>query len=359
MCPITIVQTDRLNHNPFNPVLGTLLQLMVQPKASIIIRCYNEREHIGKLLHGIFEQEYDNFEVILVDSGSTDGTLEIARQYSIEEVVHIPPEKFSFGRALNWGCEHADGKYCVFISAHCYPKRVDWLERLLEKFDDSNVAMVYGKQRGGGPTKFSERQIFKRWFPDEDIDYQLTPFANNANAAIRRELWEEYPYDEQLTGLEDLDWGTRVKEVEYEISYASEAEIIHIHDETPRQIYDRYKREAIAHKQIIPDQDFGLLDFVGAFLRNTLSDYRAAIDEGKLQGNIRSIPAFRLLQFWGTYRGFRHDDRVSEQLRKRFYYPDENGYPTEAKQTPSKQRAPEIDYSAVDVEYPVEDPSEI
>lgn len=332
---------------------------MDSPTASIVVRCYNERDYIGKLFHGLFEQTHDDFEVILVDSGSTDGTLEIARQYPIEDVVHIPPEKFSFGRALNYGCEAARGEYCVFISAHCYPKRVDWIERLLEKFEDDDVAMVYGKQRGGGATKFSERQIFKRWFPDEDIDYQLTPFANNANAAIRRELWKECPYDEQLTGLEDLDWGKRVKEDGYEISYASEAEVVHIHNETPRQIYDRYKREAIAHKEIIPDQSFTITDFLRMFLSNALSDYRAASRAGELWGNLRSILTFRYLQFWGTYRGFKYDDRISDQLRRRFYYPDENGYPGNTDQTADGEKAPVIDYSAVDLDYPMEDTEEV
>lgn len=328
---------------------------MSSPRASIVIRCYNEREHIGKLLHGIFQQQFDDeFEVLLVDSGSTDGTLEIAKQHPIEDVVHIPPEKFSFGRALNYGCEAAEGEFCVFVSAHCYPKRVDWLERLLEKFEDDDVAMVYGKQRGGGPTKFSERQIFRRWFPDKDIDYQLTPFANNANAAIRRDVWEGFPYDEQLTGLEDLDWGKRVKEAGYEISYASNAELIHIHDETPKEIYNRYRREAIAHKQIIPDQDFSFLNFMSAFVRNTLSDYRAAVRERSMWGNIRSIPSFRFLQFWGTYRGFKHDETISERLRKRFYYPDENGYP-DKEEGNTDETAREIDYSSFDMEYPLEE----
>jgi glycosyltransferase involved in cell wall biosynthesis len=330
---------------------------MSSPKASIVIRCYNEREHIGKLLHGIFEQKFDDFEVILVDSGSTDGTLEIASQYPIEQVVHIPPEKFSFGRALNYGCEAADGEYCVFISAHCYPKRVNWLECLLEKFEDENVAMVYGKQRGGGPTKFSERQIFRRWFPDKDINYQLTPFANNANAAIRRELWEEYPYNEQLTGLEDLDWGKRIKEEGYEISYASDAEIIHIHDESLKEIYNRYRREAIAHKQIISDQEFTFLDFANSFLRNTVSDYRSALKEGMLLRNIQSIPLFRFLQFWGTYRGFKQDDTISERLRKRFYYPDKNGYP-EDKKLDEDHEAPEIDYSISEINHPQDEDSD-
>ena len=62
---------------------------MSSPRASIIVRSYNEREHIGRLLHGIFEQRMDDFEVIVVDSGSTDGTLEIARQFPITDVVYI------------------------------------------------------------------------------------------------------------------------------------------------------------------------------------------------------------------------------------------------------------------------------
>ncbi|MCX2818622.1 glycosyltransferase family A protein [Haladaptatus sp. F3-133] len=323
---------------------------MSSPKASIIIRCYNEREHIGKLLHGVFEQTFQDFEVLLVDSGSTDGTLEVARQYPIDDVVYISPDKFSFGRSLNYGCEEADGEYCVFASAHVYPRRKDWLEKILEKFEDEDVALVYGKQRGDETTKFSERRIFQRWFPEEDIDYQITPFCNNANAAIRRELWEEFPYDESLTGLEDLDWAKRVKNAGYEISYASEAEIVHVHDETPSEILNRYRREAIAHKQIIPEQSFGFRDFIGAFLRNMFSDYTAAARQGSLWGNIRSIPTFRLMQFWGTYQGFRRHDPVTEELRERFYYPDKNGYPEDRNKTVKAKggdtsETEEIDYT--------------
>ncbi|WP_254822988.1 glycosyltransferase [Haloglomus halophilum] len=301
---------------------------MESPRASIIIRCYNEREHIEKLLHGIFEQRMNDFEVILVDSGSTDGTIEVAKQYPIDEVVYIPPDKFSFGRALNYGCKEANGEFCVFASAHVYPTRVDWLENLLDKFDE-DIALVYGKQRGNHVTKYPEKRVFRRWFPEEDVDYQSSPFCNNANAAIRRSVWEEFRYDESLTGLEDLDWAKRVQETGWHISYASDAEIIHVHDETPREVYNRYRREAIAHKQIFPDQEFTFGDFLKMFGSNTVMDYIAAAREGKLLDSIVEIPRFRLMQFWGTYRGFARDKPVSDRLWRRFYYPDRNGYPSE------------------------------
>lgn len=329
---------------------------MGDPTASLVIRCYNEREHIGKLLYGIFEQTVDDVEVLLVDSGSTDGTLEVAEQFPIDDVVHIAPEEFSFGRALNYGCEAATGEFCVFASAHVYPKRRDWLEQLLAKFDE-DTALVYGKQRGNEQTKFSEKQIFRKWFPDHDIESQESPFCNNANAAIRRSLWEEYPYDEELPGLEDLDWAKRVMDDGWDISYASEATIVHVHDETPREVYNRYRREAMAHRQIMEDQEFGFTDFVGMFGYNTVMDYRAALEEGVFLENLLEIPRFRLMQFWGTYRGFSQDAPVSDRLWQRFYYPDTEGYPkrddgeTDEDQTIDyAERHEVIDYSPLEVD---------
>jgi len=301
--------------------------VMASPWASIVIRCYNEGEHIGKLLHGISEQTFEDYEIVLVDSGSTDGTVEIAKDFGVDTIQYIDPEDFSFGRALNYGCEAASGEFCVIASAHVYPRRDDWLERLLDKFVDEDIALVYGKQRGNEVTTFSENQVFKQWFPDHDIERQDPPFCNNANAAIRRDLWEEYPYDEHLTGLEDVDWAKRLQKAGYEISYASEAEIVHVHDESPSDIYNRYRREAYAHKQISPNQSFSLLDFFRLSTRNILSDYRAAWAEGALRENVTEIPMFRLLQFWGTYRGFARDEPISRQLYQRFYYPDRNTYP--------------------------------
>lgn len=300
---------------------------MASPEASIVVRCYNEAEFIGKLLHGIFEQDNQDFEVILVDSGSTDGTLEVARQYPIEEVLHIEPENFSFGRALNYGFDAAEGEFCVAASAHVYPKRTDWLDKLIEKFDGPDVGLVYGKQRGNDRTLFSEQQIFRRWFPDHDIVHQKSPFCNNANGAVRRDVWQEFRYDEELTGLEDIDFGKRIQEAGYEISYASEATIVHVHDESAREIYNRYRREAFALKEIMPDQQFGLVDFATLFARNTLTDLASAAREGELWPAAVTVPYFRFLQFWGTYRGFAQNPPISERLWQRFYYPDRQGYP--------------------------------
>lgn len=325
--------------------------MMTSPRVSVVIRSYNEAEHLGKILQGVSHQTVHDCEIVLVDSGSTDGTIEIAKNHDVDKIKYIDPENFSFGRALNYGCEASDGEFCVLASAHVYPKRDDWLERLLEKFEE-DVALVYGKQRGNDVTTFSENQIFKQWFPEHDIDRQDHPFCNNANAVIRRELWEEYPYDEQLTGLEGVDWAKRIQKDGYNVSYASDAEIIHVHDESARQVFNRYRREAYAHKQILPNQSFSLFDFIRLSGTNILSDYRTALGEKELLGTVAEIPKFRLLQFWGTYRGFARDRPISEQLWQRFYYPDRNTFPSSNRDGSSgDEQSSEDEFAANHIDY--------
>ena len=289
-------------------------------KISIIIRCYNEEEHIAKLLAGISQQTNNNHEIILVDSGSTDATLTIASRYPIK-IVYISPEEFSFGRALNKGCTQASGDIFVFISAHCYPVYDDWLITLIEPFKDPKIALTYGKQIGDSTTKYSEHQIFATWFPEKSDYFQNHPFCNNANAAIRKKIWEELHYNEDLTGLEDLDWAKRALAKGYKIAYAADAVIIHRHDESSQAIKNRYQREAIAHKNIFPDQKFSFWDFIHLFSRNVIHDSMAALRDKCLTKNIKEIIIFRFVQFRGTYQGFSYQNNVTQTLRRTFYYP--------------------------------------
>ena len=290
-------------------------------KASIIIRAYNEEKHVEKLLQGIKNQKTSfGYQVILVDSGSTDNTIDIAQRYGAE-VVRITPSEFSFGCSLNKGIKKAGGDYCIFISAHCYPVNERWLEKLILPFADESIALVYGKQRGNQFTKYSEQQIFKKWFPESDSGKQDSPFCNNANAAIRKSLWEKYRYNETLTGLEDIDWAKNAISQGYSIYYASEAVVIHVHNETFLQLYRRYEREAIAMRSIYPQETFTFFDFIKLFTLNTLSDYIHAFKDAAFIKNLLNIPAMRLFQFWGTYRGYNFRKPILSDLRQKFYYP--------------------------------------
>jgi rhamnosyltransferase len=295
---------------------------------SIVIRAYNEEKHIGRLLKGIRQQTIRDVEIILVDSGSTDRTVSIAESYGAR-IVKISSSEFTFGRSLNLGIQAASRELIVIASAHVYPVYPDWLEVLLRPFEDERIALTYGKQRGPETAWFSEQQIYHQWYPDTSKPYQATAFCNNANCAIRRSLWEKRAYDESLTGLEDLDWAKWAKEQGYEITYVAEAEIIHVHHESPRGVFNRYRREAMAFKRIYPEAHFNLYDFFRLTAMNILSDLWHAARQRVLWRNLASIFWFRFMQFHGTRMGYRESGLLTPQLRETFYYARERKHQEE------------------------------
>lgn len=315
----------------------------IKPRYSVIIRCHNEEEHIGRLLTGIFEQSVKPEEIVLVDSGSTDATLSIASRFSVK-IATIKKEEFSFGRALNIGCSLAQSPFLIIASAHVYPSYKNWAELLLEPFKDERVGLTYGKQKGDESTRYSESCIWKKWFPDGSLNNQKHPFCNNANAAIPKALWKQVPYSEELTGLEDLDWAKKITEKGFTVVYQPSAEITHVHNESYGQIYDRYYREALALKKIYPEERLGKREFVCLLLSNISSDLLHAFNDKVIFKNFKDTVLFRLIQFSGSYRGFYDGGKVSTKLKERFYYPSREHYTSNGKGFGKEFK---IDYSKV------------
>jgi len=293
---------------------------MTLPTTSVVVRCFNEERHVGRLLSGLMRQTQKPNQIILVDSGSTDATLDIASRFPVE-VHSIEPERFSFGRSLNIGCRASTGEILVFASGHVYPVYDTWLADLIAPFSDPQIALAYGRQVGDERTRYSEHRVLARWFPPASVARQEHPFCNNANAAVRRSVWEVQPYDEELTGLEDLDWAKRALAHGHALAYVAGAPVVHAHDETWSELVNRYRREAIAHKRIYPEQHMNAFDAIRLAVGNIASDYVHAARDRAFGRSLASIPAFRAAQFWGTYRGFRQRGETSALLRRHFYYP--------------------------------------
>jgi len=305
-------------------------------RVSIVIRALNEAADLPALYEGLASQSRQPDEMILVDSGSTDLTVAISEAAGAQ-IIHINSSEFSFGRALNVGCTAATGDIFVFVSAHVYPIDEHWLERLVAPFEDAEaVALVYGRQTGDEErTAFSEMEILRRWFPDRSDPAQDHPFCNNANCAVRASVWKTLPYDEQLTGLEDMDWARRALAEGHKLVYAADAAIFHIHEETFPQTVNRYRREAIAHKRIFGHQKMGTFEAFGLFLANAGRDYVAAVPRRKFFRNLVAIPRFRAAQFWGTWKGFRQDGDPTVALKRHFYYP--KGLTPKAERCPNSE----------------------
>lgn len=293
----------------------------IEPRrVSAVIRAYNEGKHIGRLLKGLEQQTAKLHEVILVDSGSTDDTVAIAEAAGCI-IVPIAKSEFSFGRALNRGCAAASGDVLLFASAHVYPVYDTYVEHILKAFDREGVAIAYGRQVGDERTKFSESRVMLKWFPTENIWDQGHPFSNNANAAVLKSAWQESPYDETLTGLEDLDFAQKALDAGHKIAYIADAPVVHVHEETWSITRNRYRREAIAYARIVEGSEMSLLRALGLAVSNIAGDYLDAAKANRIRSNLLSIPMFRSAQFLGAWEGFRAPANVSARLLERFYYP--------------------------------------
>lgn len=291
-------------------------------RVSAVIRAYNEGKYIGRLLRGLEKQTLQLDEIILVDSGSTDDTVAIAEAAGCK-IVHIAKNEFSFGRALNRGCAVASGDILLFASAHVYPVYDSYVEHIVSAFEREGVAIAYGRQVGDERTKFSESRVMLKWFPHQNIWDQGHPFSNNANAAILKSLWDACPYDETLTGLEDLDFAKKALDKGYKIAYVADAPVVHVHEETWSTIRNRYRREAMAYARIVEGSKMSLPRAIGLALSNIASDYKDAVKANRIRTNLIGIPEFRFAQFIGAWEGFRKPDHVSTRLLERFYYPAE------------------------------------
>ena len=293
----------------------------MKKKVSVIIRTLNESLYLEELIIAIRNQDTSiyNIEVVIVDSGSTDQTISIAKKYDCV-IKYIKKEEFTFGRSLNYGCEIASGEFFVFISGHCIPLNNEWINNLVSPLE-SHCSYTYGKQVGRDSTKFSERQLFLKYFPDKSSAPQVGFFCNNANAAIKKEAWQKYQFNEELTGCEDMYMAKKLVDDNCKIGYIAEASVYHIHDESWRQVRIRYEREAIALRKILPEINISIIDTAKYIFVGIFKDFIEAFKRKVFFKEFFSIILFRIAQYIGSYTGNKKSFQTVNEIKERYFYP--------------------------------------
>lgn len=292
-------------------------------EASIIIRTLNEARYLPLLLEAIDAQRSEfRSEVIVVDSGSTDGTLEIAHSHGCR-ILTIAKQDFSFGRSLNMGCQAALGEYLVIISGHCVPCHGSWLQRLVAPLADGVVAYTYGRQLGGPETHWSEHRIFAKYFPETSSVPQQGIYCNNANSALIKSDWKRFKFDEQLTGLEDMHMAQQLVAAGSKVGYIAEAAVFHYHHESWPQVQRRFEREAFALQRIRPELTVRKRDLLRYMFKGVTTDLKHAYISQIPLHRWPGVCRYRLAQYWGSYSGNRRSRELSASLRESYFYPTE------------------------------------
>lgn len=225
---------------------------------SIVIPTKNGGQQFKAVIEAVFNQKTNyTYEVICIDSGSSDETLTIIKQYDIR-LFQIAPSTFGHGKTRNYGASKSQGKYIVFITQDALPANETWLDSFIsamEAFPDAvggfgrhlpypNCNIFDARDINGLFAGFGdENKLFyiedeKRYKEEEGYRHLLAFYSDN-NSCMRRDVWEKFPYDD-VNFAEDQIWARRIIEAGYKKLYCPQAVVYHSHNYTLKTYFGRY-----------------------------------------------------------------------------------------------------------------------
>lgn len=258
--------------------------------ASVVIPTKNGGREFRELLESIRGQDVSSVEIIVIDSGSTDGTVAIAEELA-DVVVEIPPEEFHHGRTRNRGASEATGDVIVFTVQDATPVDDEWLSELVGPIEDGVVDVTYGNQIAYPDAKPPDKFFYEYFYPEEsvvlgpeDTDdeadfYMDNIFLSDVSSAISRDVWTQFQFRDSIPMSEDKDFAYRVASAGYTIRYCPEAGVYHSHDYTPRSLFRRRYKDGKAFADIASE---GSDEFLLDGLRYVQREYSYLVRNGWL-----------------------------------------------------------------------------
>jgi rhamnosyltransferase len=238
---------------------------MTRPLVSIVIPTRNGGDTLPLLFESLSRQRVTfAFEVVVVDSGSTDGSLALIHRRA-DYVVEIPPDRFDHGLTRNLGVEHARGELVVLLVQDAIPADDQWLAELTAPLrSHSNTAGAFARQRPRSDASAITRHYHERWVAAMDADRvvavvdagefdALQPMDrflkcafDNVCSCIRRSVWERHPF-RSTPIAEDLEWAREVLLAGHRLVYAPRAVVVHSHDRPARY---EFARTYLLHRRL-------------------------------------------------------------------------------------------------------------
>lgn len=230
---------------------------------TIVIPTKNAGPLLDKVLHAVFSQETEyTYEVICVDSGSKDKTIEIIKKYPCR-LYQISPEEFGHGKTRNYGASKGTGEYIVFITQDALPASKKWLQNFIDAMkSDPEIVGGFGIHYTYPDCNiFDKRDLYYHFknFGEKNTVFQLTDenrekynkeeayrhflvFFSDNNSCIRRDIFEKYPYKD-VNFSEDQIWAREMIEKGYKKLYCPEAPVYHSHNFKLSTYFTRYYDE--------------------------------------------------------------------------------------------------------------------
>lgn len=218
---------------------------------SVAIRVYNEQKHIRDVLESLKKQTYKNYEVIILDSESTDDTLKIASEYDVR-IEHIKKADFNYSYASNKLVELSTGDIVCFLSGHSVPVKDTYLEDTNRIFQNDKIGGCYGDVIALPDGSCTEKVFNRLGFIKNKIkgnnagiklETDIHPgIFSCSNASARRPLLIKHPFAEKLgSGGEDIEVAYRIICDGYYIARVPELLVMHSHGKKFHQFIEEFK----------------------------------------------------------------------------------------------------------------------
>lgn len=195
------------------------------PQISVIIPVYNGEENIPVSLNSLMEQTFSNFEVVIIDDGSTDSTAKVIEKYlkNDKRIKYIYQENAGVAMARNKGLENATGKYISFLDADDYYDKT-FLDKMYSKITKSDYDVCYCSYNIITPNKsFKKSSTYKQG--NILVDYILGKVAIHTTGwMIKKELLQEknIAFPDGISWGEDFEFFCKVLASTNKVTYVSE-----------------------------------------------------------------------------------------------------------------------------------------
>jgi rhamnosyltransferase len=279
------------------------------PKSiTLVMRSYNEAWAIENTLKGIFSQDYAGcIELVVIDSGSTDGSHTIIQRYNPKEFIVLEPGTYVPGKVLNQGFRVASNEWIVFLNSDATPANDQWLKELLQAAVDApKLGAAFSRQIPRKDCEAVFAHDYDRCYGPDRESGNWDHFFSMVSCVARKSVWEQHPIREDFQYAEDDEWTRRLKAAGYEIILAEKSVAIHSHNYTPAQAYKRSKGDTIGVAQAgnMPKmrRAWHREVFLPA-LKDTVRDFGYCKREGKL-GELLHAYRIRYNQRLGRLHGY-------------------------------------------------------
>lgn len=273
------------------------------PTVSVIMRSKNVDWVISEALAGLFQQDWQDFELLVIDSGSEDQTLARLAAYP-HRLIQIAPSAYYPGRVLNTAVAASRGEIVVFQNADVVPLNTRALHNLLRPFQNPAVQASFARQLPRPEAEAWVRRDYASAFPAQGDAPAWMPFSLPF-AAMRRSAWRKQSFYDWAWGSEDSEWGLRARQRGWQVAYAPESLVMHSHNYTLSEIYGRrfIEGEAEAWMQ---QRGYSRWKLPLRVLADTWRDCQAAgLQAESWRDLLLSLPR-RSLFHWAHYQGWKH-----------------------------------------------------